>query len=234
MNDPKELDELINTLMGGNKSISPVNKQKENPNKLLVRKPTGFYRVPVSVNSAGTVLDDETKFTSIGEFNLHGPVNTNHPTGVHEGVDLQVPLDTPVYAAGPGTVTAITNEKTSPIGGNTVWIKHTFDPNLLSYYAHLNKVECTPGDVVDEKTVIGLAGKTGNARFTSVHVHFQFKLNGTNVNPRTIFGKPFGFTKPNEPDIKPEQLAKAAQIYKEVCDALTVPTLNITKKNLKK
>jgi murein DD-endopeptidase MepM/ murein hydrolase activator NlpD len=93
----------------------------------------------------------------------------------HEGVDIFAPEGTPVLAAAPGLVTQVGSNN---LGGLvvTVW----GEGNRRYYYAHLSAYApyLREGDVVQAGDVIGLVGRTGNARGTPPHLHFGVYQNG--------------------------------------------------------
>ena len=66
--------------------------------------------------------------------------------------------------------------------GNVVEISH--GQGLLTRYAHMSRFEARVGQRVEAGTVIGAIGSTG--RSTGPHLHFEVRVNGTAVNPRTF------------------------------------------------
>ena len=95
---------------------------------------------------------------------------------VHQGVDIISPRNTDVVAVVDGVAQAKTNE----LGGNVIWLTGA-DGNRY-YYAHLDNW-ATLGPVV-KGTVIGHVGDTGNARFSTPHLHFEIHPGGgPAVNP---------------------------------------------------
>ncbi len=164
------------------------------------KKPTwGSYRAPAE---GGLV----SKHHPIGEKG--GFATPTHPHG-HEGFDIANSEGTPIYAIGPGIVKKIYNESNN-IGGNAVITSHE-GGRLISYYAHLNTINVNVGDVVDQSTMIGTMGKTGNARGVS-HLHWHLRLDGQKVTPNQIIGQPIGFSKNAEKS--KERLTKLAQRYR--------------------
>ena len=118
-----------------------------------------------------------------------GAATPTHPKG-HFGLDIMNEAGTPVYAIGPGEVVQITTETDNPKGGNAVSILHE-DGKIKSYYAHLDTVYVSVGDEVDQNTTIGTVGTSGmiyngKKRITSPHLHFQVKVNGSDIDPKSI------------------------------------------------
>ncbi len=102
--------------------------------------------------------------TSIFGWRIH-PITGNHR--FHSGTDLGAPLGTPVLAAYAGNV-AIANF----LGGYglTVVLDHNeFTQQTL--YGHLSETFVQPGEWVEQGTVIGRVGSTGNS--TGPHLHFE-------------------------------------------------------------
>jgi murein DD-endopeptidase MepM/ murein hydrolase activator NlpD len=101
----------------------------------------------------------------------------------HTGVDLAVPLGTPVFAAADGVV-ALARPMTDAAGdlvgyGNYVVIQH--DAGLKTLYGHLLAIGVKEGDVVKRGQLIGLVGSTGNS--TGPHTHFEVRIDNSPVDP---------------------------------------------------
>lgn len=99
----------------------------------------------------------------------------------HKGVDIAVPLGTPVRPVAPGTVMFSGPRQGY---GNTVMIRHADD--LVTLYAHHAENLVTEGATVDDSTVIALSGATG--RCTGPHLHFEAWRSGQNVTSEYISG----------------------------------------------
>ncbi|MHC1790847.1 M23 family metallopeptidase [Solidesulfovibrio sp.] len=95
----------------------------------------------------------------------------------HNGVDIKVPIGSPVYAAGAGRVT-----EAEAMGGYGLRIAISHDYGLETVYAHLKKIEVKPGQEVKRGQLIGLSGNTG--RTTGSHLHYEVRVGNTPVNPR--------------------------------------------------
>jgi murein DD-endopeptidase MepM/ murein hydrolase activator NlpD len=101
----------------------------------------------------------------------------------HTGVDLAVPLGTPVFAAADGVVVLarpMTDTSGALVGyGNYVVIQH--DAGLKTLYGHLLTIGVKEGDVVKRGQLIGLVGSTGNS--TGPHMHFEVRIDDSPVDP---------------------------------------------------
>jgi hypothetical protein len=95
---------------------------------------------------------------------------------MHTGIDLAVPLGTPVRAALPGVVHVVV----SPVGYGLHVIVDNGD-GLTTLYAHLDSVAVREGDEVDAGDVLGGVGSTGNS--TGPHLHFEVRRDGVPEDP---------------------------------------------------
>lgn len=104
--------------------------------------------------------------------------NSIQPNG-HTGVDFATPLNTPVRAAGDGTVLYAdwANKLSS---SNQWWIAPTYagivvlidhGNGLITLYAHLNGTDLSEGQFVTQGQQIGISGSTGLS--TGPHLHFE-------------------------------------------------------------
>jgi murein DD-endopeptidase MepM/ murein hydrolase activator NlpD len=95
---------------------------------------------------------------------------------MHEGIDIAVPLGTPVRAAAAGTVIYA-----GWLGGygNLVVVDH--GGGLSTAYAHNSSFASSVGQAVAAGQVVSYSGSTGNSR--GPHVHFEVRVNGSAVDP---------------------------------------------------
>ncbi|MEO6797398.1 MAG: peptidoglycan DD-metalloendopeptidase family protein [Candidatus Dormibacter sp.] len=104
----------------------------------------------------------------------------------HTGVDLAVPLGTPVFAAADGVVVlarSMTDASGILVGyGNYVVLQH--DTGLKTLYGHLLLIGVREGDVVKRGQLIGLVGSTGNS--TGPHTHFEVRIDNSPVDPMQL------------------------------------------------
>jgi murein DD-endopeptidase MepM/ murein hydrolase activator NlpD len=94
----------------------------------------------------------------------------------HTGIDLAVPVGTPVRAAAPGEV---------------IWAGWRGNYGLLvvldhqngysTYYAHLSQLRVSPGQFVELGQVVALSGNSGLS--TGPHLHFEIRRWGEPLDP---------------------------------------------------
>jgi hypothetical protein len=106
--------------------------------------------------------------------------DSDHPFPFHrhKGIDLAVPMNTPLPSLEDGIVTSITDEGSKSFG-KAVHI-HMQDGNDV-IYGHMSKFNVQVGDHVKAGDVIGWSGNSGNS--TGAHVHIQVMHNGKPVDP---------------------------------------------------
>ena len=94
----------------------------------------------------------------------------------HQGVDMIAARGTPIVAV----VDGFAQSKVNTLGGNTISLSGA-DGNRY-YYAHLDSWAALGQVTVG--TVIGYVGDTGNAKFSTPHLHFEIHPGGgPAVNP---------------------------------------------------
>lgn len=109
----------------------------------------------------------------------------------HQGVDIgSFPFrGSPIKAVGNGTVTVAESPYEGTGYGNCIVIMHGKNNEyfVTSLYAHLDEVKVKIGQKVKRGQVIGLMGSTGMS--TAPHLHFEFRLNNTPVEPLSFFAR---------------------------------------------
>ncbi len=96
---------------------------------------------------------------------------------VHLGMDIASTSRADVRAANKGKIVFADY---LGIYGNMVMVDH--GQGVFSLYSHLSQINVAPGDMVDQKTVLGLTGTTGMAG--GDHLHFSMLVNGVFVTPK--------------------------------------------------
>ncbi|MDB5964339.1 MAG: family peptidase [Polaromonas sp.] len=97
----------------------------------------------------------------------------------HLGTDFAATTGTPARTVGDGVVefAGVQNGY-----GNVVFVRHRNGHETV--YAHLSKIMVQRGQNISQGQTIGLVGSTGWA--TGPHLHFEFRVNGTQQDPMTI------------------------------------------------
>lgn len=97
----------------------------------------------------------------------------------HSGIDVGVPLGTPVLATHSGTVSYA---DWSEVGyGYLVIIQNQA---FITYYAHNMSFNVTAGQLVGKGSIVAWSGSTGNS--TGPHVHYETRVNDIPVDPLTF------------------------------------------------
>lgn len=117
----------------------------------------------------------------------------------HEGTDYAAPPGTPIKAAGNGTV-RFAGWKGGY--GRTIILQH--GNNITTLYAHMKGLArgMKKGVRVKQGQTIGYLGSSGMV--TGPHLHYEFRLNGSPRNSRTV----------NLPDAKPVPASEMARFKK--------------------
>ena len=99
---------------------------------------------------------------------------------MHEGIDLEAQVGTPVHATGDGTVIYVGRRGGY---GNVVEIDNGFGYSTL--FGHLSKFLVKDGQKVQRGQVIALSGDTGLS--TGPHLHYEVRKNGVHLDPTGFF-----------------------------------------------
>ena len=187
--------------------IIDVDTRYTTQTEVLVEPHAGFRKVVANVSFVNDkevsreILKEEVVMKAVAKVMKRGtktpptyiwPVSGGHQTSPfgrrsapkkgastnHLGVDWAVPTGTTVKASSGGTVTK------AGWGGSygyVIYIDH--EDGRQTRYAHLSKVQVSVGQKVKQGDRIGLSGSTGVS--TGPHLHFEMRINGTPVNPRS-------------------------------------------------
>ncbi|MCL1844655.1 MAG: M23 family metallopeptidase [Defluviitaleaceae bacterium] len=108
--------------------------------------------------------------------NRINPVTGRHE--FHDGIDIAVPVGTPILAPKAGEVTA---SAFCPGYGNFMRLAHA--DGYTTFFAHLYRAAATVGEIVPQGARIAYSGNTGQS--TGPHLHFSIFLDGQFVDPLT-------------------------------------------------
>ena len=104
-----------------------------------------------------------TKF--LVEYDLDAP----EYSGIHTGVDLKLPIGTPIGAIAGGRVVSVSQD--NELGLHVVIEHHIDDKVFYSIYGHFGFAKVKAGDDVTAGQFIGTVGMTGAT--TGPHLHLQ-------------------------------------------------------------
>ncbi len=137
------------------------------------------------------IAEAKQRWTSIADVDLDfvlpadGPLSSRFglarvlngkPRAPHSGLDLAVPIGTPIRSTAAGVV-SVTDDFF--FNGKTVFVDH--GQGLISMYCHLDAITVKPGERIARGGAIGRSGMTG--RVTGPHLHWSVFLNGALVDP---------------------------------------------------
>jgi murein DD-endopeptidase MepM/ murein hydrolase activator NlpD len=142
------------------------------------------------IDALGTSTPKEKYWEDSFVYPVDTPIVVTSPFGikrtyngtyhnVHKGVDLRATSGTELHAANSGVVVLVDDFY---LYGNIIGIDHGL--GVISFYAHLSKVDVNEGDSVERGQLIGLSGATG--RVTAAHLHWEVHVNGSLVSPLDI------------------------------------------------
>jgi murein DD-endopeptidase MepM/ murein hydrolase activator NlpD len=151
--------------------VVPVVPAIPNVNAVAASKPLAFAGTGANESNTQLIYPLASPAPTTSNFGWR-----THPiTGsrrFHSGVDIGAPMGAPVVAAGSGIIIS-----SGWLGGygKAVVIQHNGVQQTL--YGHLSEVFVQPGQRIEQGTVIGRVGSTGNS--TGPHLHFEARVSTT-------------------------------------------------------
>lgn len=152
------------------------------PSEVWLPPSSASPRAGGTKSAAETTLPTSWPLTDKG-FVTRGLLDEDRGGGEHPGLDIAVPTDSYIRAAGAGTVTEVGED---PIYGRFVVIEH--GNGYTTLYGHASTQLVATGQKVRQNEVIALSGSTG--RSTAPHLHFEILLNGEAVDPLSLVQQP--------------------------------------------
>lgn len=110
-----------------------------------------------------------------GKFGNHRILNGT-PKSPHGGMDIAVPAGTPIKAPLGGIVSMVSDLYYT---GNTLIIDHGF--GVSTVYAHMSRIDVTPGQPLKQGDILGTVGATGRA--TGPHLHWGLNWYAERLDP---------------------------------------------------
>ncbi|MBT8052252.1 MAG: M23 family metallopeptidase [Gammaproteobacteria bacterium] len=160
--------------------------------KVTPRKPEDLARIRrdiVEAKKARARDDDRQDFLTGFEWPVQGPISgvygsqrilNGKPRRPHYGVDIAVPVGTPVRAPAPGIVTLAVPDMF--FSGGTLIIDHGH--RLSSSFLHLSKLHVDVGDRVEQGDLVAEVGATG--RVTGAHLDWRMNLRDRRIDPQLL------------------------------------------------
>ena len=146
-------------------------------------------REQAEVTAARTRDDPREDFLRGFVWPVHGRISgrfgnqriyNGEPRAPHSGMDIAVPVGTPVRAPAAGVVTFAA--PALYLTGGTVLVDHGF--GLSSNFLHLSALKVHVGERVRQGQVIALSGMTGRA--TGPHLHWGFNWFDVRLDPALL------------------------------------------------
>jgi murein DD-endopeptidase MepM/ murein hydrolase activator NlpD len=160
--------------------------------KVTPRKPEDLARIRrdiVEAKKARARDDDRQDFLAGFDWPVQGPISgvygsqrilNGEPRRPHYGVDIAVPVGTPVRAPAPGIVTLAVPDMF--FSGGTLIIDHGH--RLSSSFLHLSKLHVDVGDRVEQGDLVAEVGATG--RVTGAHLDWRMNLRDRRIDPQLL------------------------------------------------
>ena len=100
----------------------------------------------------------------------------------HTGLDIAIPVGTPIRVAGPGIVSEASSHDEY---GLFVRVRH--QNGFESMYGHASRLLVSTGDSVASGQVIASSGSTG--RSTAPHLHYEIFRSGRSIDPYSLLNE---------------------------------------------
>lgn len=136
---------------------------------------------PVKVDTATPTLPSLWPLEVEG-YVTRGSADSSDYSGPHPGLDVAVPIGTPIRAAGGGTVVEVGDDAKY---GKFVRLEHRDGYETL--YAHASQILVKQGEKIPSGRAIALSGNTGQS--TAPHLHFEVRQGGAAVDPMLLITK---------------------------------------------
>lgn len=138
-----------------------------------------------TTSSAGeSVHQDGADAVGLVNPQVTGAYGENRPGGGHPGVDLGVPVGTPLVAAQAGVITVAGN---ADPGGYGNYVEIRADNGVVMRYGHLSSVGVQVGQRVKVGDFVGKSGgekgAAGSGNSEGPHLHFEVRIGDHTVDP---------------------------------------------------
>ena len=171
INGERQIEDIMREVIDVDKDFNDKN--------LKTNKEDSILRKIVEKEDKFNALDSAVKKVDFVLFSpVVGKVTSGFDFGTkHFGIDVALPLKTPVKAVAGGTV--VFAEWTVQTGF-VIILEHTF--GLTSIYKHNDSGIIKQGDLIEPGQVIAFSGNTGELT-SGPHLHFELWREGNPINP---------------------------------------------------
>lgn len=114
-----------------------------------------FQKHPTELGRLPTIRPVRADYPLVGDFGRQMDPFTGQVVSF-PGLTWAVPVGTPVWATGAGTILAVGEQ---PRWGKYIEIRH--DDRVITVYTHLSRIDVKPSASVNRGQVIGLSGQSG-------------------------------------------------------------------------
>jgi len=159
---------------------TPAPAPPQSPAPAPASTPTSTPARPMPPASKGPVSSASFRWPlDAGGFVTRGEVKPGAQAEAHSGIDIAVPLGTPVRAAGGAVV-----EKAGTDSAYGLFVLLQHPGRYESLYGHASRLLVREGDSVQAGQVIALSGSSGHS--TAPHLHFEIRQDGKPLDPLTM------------------------------------------------
>ncbi len=176
------------TIYLGQNIIIPITQNEISPPKKKITS-SSKRLVDDQKNTSVTLSEKQNEFSTRNTFlmpvkgKIISKYNPNNEKQKNQGIDFQVSIGSPVFAAASGNVALITDNTEN--FGKIVLIRHK--NNLISIYGRVAKVLVKKNEVVTKGQKIGLMAEKANDGKDQTILHFELRRGTQSVNPENYF-----------------------------------------------
>ena len=174
-------NEISNTVGQMTNTVEAVLSAQDTMVEETTKKESSLSQMELDANYIKETLSFIKPLSGVitSRFGNRNPTTETVPK-YHTGIDIAADTGTVIVAATEGTVSVVSSEGDY---GNHVKI---LNGNIMTLYAHCNKIYVNEGDAITQGQNIAEVGATGNV--TGPHLHFEIRLEDRIVDPEYVLG----------------------------------------------
>lgn len=174
-------NEISNTVGQMTNTVEAVLSAQDTMVEETTKKESSLSQMELDANYIKETLSFIKPLSGVitSRFGNRNPTTETVPK-YHTGIDIAADTGTVIVAATEGIVSVVSSEGDY---GNHVKI---LNGNIMTLYAHCNKIYVNEGDAITQGQSIAEVGATGNV--TGPHLHFEIRLEDRIVDPEYVLG----------------------------------------------